>query len=172
MRLVLLALSAGAAGFACGPTSADPVPGGSDPPADPVYSVYDLEYQWRGISEPLRPFDRPLELTLGFDAYGTGSNAVALTRYTFPSPLDPDEIVEYHTLIDTYDLFLYEDGRFILDTEYDYAVGSVFVEEKVYKELRMNEARDRMEGFETIHVFENGQLTIVYEGWLTLDRLP
>ncbi len=158
-------------GSACKPAASSFSPAGGDPPPPEAFSAFDLEFEWRGVSEPLDPFDRPLELTLGFDAYAAQSNAVALTEYTFPSPVDPDEIVEYHKLIDTYDLFLYPDGRFILDTVYDYAVGGVYVVEKVSKELQMNAARTRMEGLETIQVYENGQLTIVYEGWLTLDRL-
>jgi hypothetical protein len=167
LAAALLAIAAG-----CGPvgrTTESGSPQGEDPPARD-FSPFDLEFQWRGISDPFHPGDRPLELTLAFDAWGAGNNAVALTRYTFPHPFDPDQIVQYHDLIDTYDLFLYADGRFVLDTVYDYAVGTVFVVEKVFKELRMNEERTRLEGVETIEVYENGQLTISYAGWLTLDR--
>lgn len=166
-----LILAAWPAIAACGPLDSSAFDEDGGAPGDPVFSAFDLEYEWRGVSQPFDPFDRPLELTLGFDAYGSASNAVALTRYTFPAPFDPDEIVEYHNLIDIYDLFLHPDGRFILDTVYDYAVGGVFVVEKVFKELRMNESGDRLEGVESIEVYENGRLTIVYEGWLTLDRV-
>lgn len=169
-RSILAALAVLAVAAGCRPVTVPAAPDPDDPPAPAPFSAFDLEHQWRGVSQPFSPFDRPLELTLGFDAYGDGSNAVALTHYSFPDPWDEDETVDYHELIDTYDLFLYEDGRFILDTVYDYAVGSVFVVEKVYKELEMNAARDRMEGLETIEVYENGLLTLVYEGWLTLER--
>jgi hypothetical protein len=171
-RSILAASLLLAALTGCRPVQVPAAPEPDDGPDPAPFSAYDLEYEWRGVSDPLHPFDRPLEMTLGFDAYGSGSNAVALTRYTFPHPWDEDEIVEYHELIDTYDLFLYADGRFILDTTYDYAVGPVYVVEKVFKELSMNETRDRMEGLETIHLYENGVLTLVYEGWLTLERQP
>jgi len=160
------------AGLACGPVDGELDGGqGSDPPQDLDFSTGDLEHTWVGISHPSDPYDTALELTLAFEAYGQSTNAVGLTHYSFPSPLPPGETVEYLEMIDTYDLFFYPDGRLVLDTvvEYYTSVG-IFVSERVYKELRMSEDRSRMEGTEAIEVFENGSLTILYDGWLILDR--
>ena len=144
---------------------------GGDPPAEVNFSPRDLEYTWVGVSQPFDPFDRPLELTLAFEAYGEANNALGLTHYSFPSPIPPGETVESLDLIDTYDLFFYRDGRLVLDTVVEYYTPfGVFVSERVYKNLRMSEDRAELEGTETIEVFENGGLTILYEGWLTLER--
>lgn len=135
------------------------------------FAPADLEGTWRGWSEPFDPFDQRLELTLGFDAYGTASNAAGLTEYSFPSPLNGQR-VDYLELLDDYDLLFTRDGRLSLDTEYrSFLNGFVYVEEYVYKDLRMNDEHDRLEGGETIEVYENGELTVLYRGWLTLDRV-
>ncbi len=175
MRLALLAaaLSPVLTGAACAPAGSGlPAVSGGDAPAPAAsFSPDDLESFWRGVSVPFDPFDRPLELTLAFDAYGTGNNAVALTHYSFPAPFADGETVEYHELIDTYDLFFFADGRFVLDTVYDYFINGIFVSERVFKDLRMSEDRRTLEGTEAIEVLENGWLTVSYTGWLTLERL-
>jgi len=135
------------------------------------FQAFDLEGTWRGWSEPFNPFDKRLELTLGFDAYGAANNALALSEYSFASPLDGKH-VDYLNLLDTYDLLFLASGRLGLDTELrNYSYRGVWVEEFVYKDLQMNAARDRIEGGETIEVYENGRLTVYYEGWLTLERV-
>lgn len=161
-----------AAGFACGPLTGDLDGGiGSDPPAEEEFSTADLEHTWIGISHPSDPYDKALELTLAFEAYGEATNAVGLTHYSFPSPLPPGDTVEYLEMIDTYDLFFYPDGRLVLDTVVEYYTSlGIFVSERVFKELRMSADRTRLEGTEAIEVFENGNLTILYDGWLILDR--
>jgi hypothetical protein len=171
----LLALAATAAAtLACRPAGgpADLQSGGvgaGDNPAD--FSPLDLEGTWRGWSEPLNPFDQRLELTLGFDAWGAASNAAGLTEYSFPSPVN-GERVDYLELLDEYELNFTPSGRLGLDTVFrSHQWFGVDLEEFVYKDLRMNEARDRLEGGETIEVYENGRLTILYEGWLTLHRV-
>jgi len=144
-----------------------------NPPAQDNFSTNDVNGTWIGVSHPFDPYDRPLELTLGFEAYGAASNAVGLTHYSFPSPVPPGDIVEYLDLIDTYDLFFYPNGRLVLDTVVEYyTTRGIFVSERVYKELRMSADRTAMEGTESIEVFENGALTIHYDGWLTLERQP
>lgn len=160
------------AGFACGPVTGEIGGGpGSDPPPDLAFSTGDLEHTWVGISHPTDPYDKALKLTLAFEAYGEATNAVGLTHYSFPSPLPPGDTVEYLEMIDTYDLFFYPDGRLVLDTVVEYYTAfGIFVSERVYKELRMSADRTRMEGTETIEVFENGGLTTLYDGWLILDR--
>lgn len=144
---------------------------GGEDLAPAAFDAFDLEGRWRGWSEPFNPFDQRLELTLAFDAYGAANNAVALTEYSFPSPVDGKR-VDYLELIDGYDLLFLHNGRLSLDTEFrSYSWRGVWVEEYVYKDMQMNAARDRIEGGETIEVYENGQLTIYYEGWLTLERV-
>lgn len=139
--------------------------------APATFDSFDLEGRWRGYSEPFNPFDRRLELTLAFDAYGASNNAVALTEYSFASPVDGKH-VDYLSLLDDYDLLFLSNGRLSLDTEYrSYSWRGVWVEEYVYKDMQMNAARDRIEGGETIEVYENGRLTVYYEGWLTLERV-
>jgi hypothetical protein len=172
LPLLLLLATSVTVGAGCRQGSGLPGGGpGNDPPADLHYSPYDLEYTWVGISDPFDPFDRPLELTLAFDAYGEANNALGLTHYSFPSPLPPGETVEYHDLIDNYDLFFTDDGRLVLDTVVEYYTAwGIFVSERVFKELRMSEDRTTLEGTESIEVYENGGLTILYEGWLTLER--
>lgn len=170
-HLLLLAATL-AAGAACrqgsGLPGRDP---GNDPPADLQFSTGDVQHTWVGISDPFDPFDRPLELTLAFEAYGEANNALGLTHYSFPSPIPPGETVEYLDLIDSYDLFFYRDGRLVLDTLVEYYTGSgIFVSERVFKDLRMSDDRATLEGTESIEVYENGGLTILYQGWLTLER--
>lgn len=141
-----------------GPTSAD-------------FSAFDLEGTWRGWSEPFNPFDQRLELTLSFEAYAPANNAVALTQYSFLSPID-GKPVDYLDLLDGYDLLFLKSGRLSLDTEYrSYSYRGIYVEELVYKDMQMNDAGDCLEGGETIEVYENGHLTVYYEGWLTLNRV-
>lgn len=170
--LALTALAASAA--ACrsvGGASSLQSGGASAGGAPQEFAPADLEGTWRGWSVPLHPFDQALELTLGFDAWGTASNAAGLTEYSFPSPIN-GERVDYLELLDEYDLSFTPGGRLSLDTVYRaFQWFGVNVEEYVYKDLSMNEARDRLEGGETIEVYENGRLTILYEGWLTLDRV-
>jgi hypothetical protein len=171
--LLLLALLP-AAPFACKADGAGVDGGGEQPPPDEVYSTFDLGgADWVGTSVPFNPHHRELELTLAFHPYAEANNTVELTHYSFPSPIPPGETVEYHELIDTYDLFFYADGRLVLDTVVEYYTGGgVFVSERVFKDLRMSADRTRLEGTEAIEVYENGWLTILYQGWLTLDRQP
>jgi hypothetical protein len=175
MRLALLAavLAPVLTGVACKAAGSGltAVSGGGASGPAASHSPAELEYFWRGVSVPFDPFDRPLELTLAFDSYGTGNNAVALTHYSFPSPFADGETVAYHELIDTYELFFYADGRLVLDTVYDYFINGIFVSERVFKDLRMSGDRRTLEGTEAIEVFENGWLTVSYTGWLTLERL-
>lgn len=172
---LLCGLALAAVAFGCKGSGNDGVLGaaggtGGDPAPRP-FSAFDLEGTWRGWSEPFNPFDQRLELTLGFDAYGAANNAVALTEYSFPSPIDGKH-VDYLALLDDYDLLFLSNGRLSLDTEFrSYSWRGVWVEEFVYKDMQMNAARDRIEGGETIEVYENGRLTIYYEGWLTLERV-
>lgn len=175
LPLPFLGLLLAAGGLACigGGGSGWLVGGGSggEPPASVEFSAFDLEGSWRGWSEPFNPFDQRLELTLGFEAYGAANNAVALREYSFASPLN-GEHVDYLSLLDGYDLLFFANGRLSLDTVFrSYMSGGVWVEERVYKDMQMNDARDRIEGGETIEVYENGRLTIYYQGWLTLERL-
>lgn len=172
---LLLALTATAAtALGCRPVGslADLQSGGAGAGGKPTtFTPQDLEGTWRGWSEPLNPFDQRLELTLGFDAWGSASNAAGLTEYSFPSPINGQR-VDYLELLDDYDLIFSPSGRLGLDTVYrSFQWSGPYVEEYVYKDLRMNDARDRLEGGETIEVYEDGRLTILYEGWLTLYRV-
>lgn len=170
LLLGILALAAGLGGCRTG-LPATLQGGSASGGGSKNFDAYDLEGTWRGWSEPFNPFDKRLELTLTFDAYGPGSQAVSLTEYTFPSPVD-GRTVDYLSLLDGYELQFLPSGRLSLDTEYrSWEWFGTNVEELVFKDLRMDASGDRLEGGETIEVYENGRLTIYYEGWLTLERV-
>ena len=173
LPLLLGALLLAAGGLACkGGSGLIGAGGGTDGGSAPVtFNSFDLEGRWRGFSEPLNPFDERLELTLAFDAFGAANNAVGLSEYAFPSPVNGAR-VDYLELLDSYDLFFFANGRLSLDTVLrSYNHRGQWFEERVYKDMQMNDAKTRIEGGETIEVYENGRLTIYYEGWLTLERV-
>ena len=139
---LLLLASLPAAGFACRADGAGVGGGGEEPPAESSFSTFDLDATWVGTSVPFNPLHRELELTLAFQAYAEANDAVALTHYSFPSPIPPGETVEYLGMIDDYDLLFFRDGRFRLDTVVEYHTGGgVFVSERVFKDLRMSSDR-------------------------------
>ena len=62
-----------------GTVASTPATAASNDPFLPV----DLNGTWFGVSEPLVSWEPAVALTLGFSAFGTATNAVGLTEYSF-----------------------------------------------------------------------------------------
>lgn len=135
-----------------------------------VHENADLDGLWRGISVPLNPSDLPLEQTLGFASYGEGPDEIRLTHYSFPAPRSSGTI-DYLALISFYEVFYSAGGRFQLETRYLGFTGfGTFVDETVTKVLYMDDDLQRMVGTEAIVVRENGNITVLSDSVLALDR--
>ncbi|PCJ53155.1 MAG: hypothetical protein COA70_09480 [Planctomycetota bacterium] len=171
MRYLTWILAAALLGcFGCGAAADDTLSGGSHN-ATQSFATDDLDGFWQGWAVPVSAGDLPLQLTLGFEAFGSAPSQVELVHYTFPAPRSTGT-VDYLALLSTYEIFYSGSGRLSMETRFlGFTTSGVFVDEQITKDLFMDDDLSTMVGTENIRVFEGGQQTIYVDSVLRLDRL-
>ena len=135
------------------------------------FSTEDLDGFWQGRAVPISAGDLPLELTLGFEAFGNAPSQIDLVHYSFPAPRSTGT-VNYLALISTYEVFYNRSGQLTLETRYlGFGPLGRFIDEQTTKTLFMDDDLQTMVGTENIRVFEAGRQTINVDSVLRLDRL-
>jgi len=136
-----------------------------------TFAPEDLDGLWQGRAVPVSAGDLPLELTLGFEAFGDSPSQVDLVHYSFPAPRSTGT-VDYLALISTYEVFYNRFGQLTLETRYlGFGPLGRFIDEQTTKTLFMDADLQTMVGTENIRVFEAGSQTINVNSVLRLDRL-
>lgn len=155
--------------FSCGGASDGAISDGGI--AAQSFVPEDLDGLWQGWAVPVSAGDLPLELTLGFEAFGSAPGQVDLIHYSFPAPRSTGT-VDYLALLSTYEVFYNKAGQLTMETRY-LGFGSLgrFIDEQTTKILFMDDDLETMVGTESIRVFEAGSQTISVDSVLRLDRL-
>ena len=170
MRYLTWILTAALLGcFGCGAVADGALSSGST--AAPSFAPDDLDGLWQGWAVPVSAGDLPLQLTLGFEAFGSAPSQVELVHYTFPAPRSTGTVDDL-ALLSTYEIFYSSSGQLTMETRYlGFGPLGRFIDEQITKVLFMDEDLGTLVGTENIRVFEAGRQTIYVDSVLRLDRL-